>query len=734
MLIKNKFFSIELNDRTGGIVSLKNSLEKEFILKDENRELFSLWMLNEKDKRVKLYGNYSESVTFFKEKDKTIVSFRKIAGYNIDADITLRHPANEPFIYLNVRVLNKSDLHLDKIHLPKLIVPADLVADGGSSRLFTPMMEGAIIEDLSLREKYMQRNPDTGFPACGWEGIYPGSAHMQFMAYYDERGGLYIAAHDKFCNPKVIEFNREGKGINIEFQAFTGTDDTSDFSLDYEIVLGVFEGNYFDAAEIYRSFVEKSGIINIPKLRDNPSIPDWLKKSPVVVCYPVRGEVDSHFEDKTEYYPYTRALPYIIGLGKDLDSAMLPIMMHWEGTAPWAPPYVWPPFGDFDNFTEYVNELHKSGNYAGVYCSGIAWTQRSKLVPEYSREEDFEREKIDDIIVKGPGNKKQWSYVCGGVGYRYDMCPACDKTKEIAAKEIEKIVKNSDLDYVQFFDQNLGGGAYACYNKAHGHCYGPGKWQVKEMLALIEKMNKVLEDNGKKGKVLIGCEANAAEPYISKYVFNDSRHNMNYRIGVPVPVYNYIFHEYVSNFMGNQNTSYGVTDFKEYPDNVYYRYAYSFAQGDVLTIVLKDKGKIHWDWCTPWNQPEINQAEIKKYIRNMNDWRKNAAKGALQFGRMIKPYPYTCGVYSEKIVLGGEHNYPSVVSNCYETEKGVKQQVFVNFLPYEQTVKVTVGDVHSVAVIEDAFGKNVNKVKAENGVFDLVLPARSVKVAEVSVK
>ena len=44
---------------------------------------------------------------------------------------------------------------------------------------------------------------------------------------------------------------------------------------------------------------------------------------------------------------------------------------------------------------------------------------------------------------------------------------------------------------------------------------------------------------------------------------------------------------------------------------------------DTLTIVLKNQGKIHWDWCTPWDAPEIDQEEIKSYIKNLNAWRKS---------------------------------------------------------------------------------------------------------------
>ena len=103
------------------------------------------------------------------------------------------------------------------------------------------------------------------------------------------------------------------------------------------------------------------------------------------------------------------------------------------------------------------------------------------------------------------------------------MCPACEKTKQIATTEFEKIVANCEVDYVQFFDQNLGGGAYSCYIKSHGHSFGSGKWKNDAMIALTDRMLDVLDKHDKKNKVLIGCEANAAEPFINRFIFKSGQ-------------------------------------------------------------------------------------------------------------------------------------------------------------------------------------------------------------------
>ena len=456
-----------------------------------------------------------------------------------------------------------------------------------------------------------------------------------------------------------------------------------------------FEGGWQDAAEIYRLWMEEN--IQLPvKICENRKLPKWLSESPVIVLYPIRGTLDRGDMTPNLYYPYENILPYIDEYAEKTGSKIMAILMHWEGTAPWATPYVWPPYGGETEFKKLVSSIHAKGNLIGVYCSGIGWTTKSFLDPSL----DFSDRYDENLMCRTPeGYIEQSSVIGPPIREGYDMCPYSEKVADIVAGEVTAIAK-SGCDYAQYFDQNLGGESSYCYAREHGHPSTPGVWQNEAMIRIFKKVNTELEKMG--SNMIIGCEGAAAEPFIKYLPFNDLRYEVTFFAGKPVPAYAYLFHEYLNNFMGNQNLIEQTWNFEKNPECVLFRIAYSFAAGDLITFALGDKGKIHWGWDVPWEFEAPEQSSIFELTKNLNLWRQEYGD-FLHTGRMVKEYPLSAdGHYTLYLMCGDTMEFSSLITTRWRSQQGVEKQVIVNFLNKEQTCQV---DCQAVYISPESAGE-----------------------------
>ena len=265
------------------------------------------------------------------------------------------------------------------------------------------------------------------------------------------------------------------------------------------------------------------------------------------------------------------------------------------------------------------------------------------------------------------------SKICEGQRTGYDLCIASDKGREILDEAYAPLFAKG-LDYVQILDQNHGGGQYFCYSNEHNHppCVGP--WMTLEMKELLNEWNQ------KAGKTLLGCESASSEPFIQNLLFSDNRFELTHFLGKAVPLYAYLYHEFVHNFMGNQVCSLLGGD------SFLYRVAYSFAAGDMPTLVLNPKGFLQ----SFWGQRDFTDVPVEEdvlvFLKNLREFYLSH-KEHMCFGNMVKPLPYT----GEDItylnhLYGRSHTDRDVLSTAYEYQ-GEKIQIFVNYNTVEKTLE-----------------------------------------------
>ena len=151
---------------------------------------------------------------------------------------------------------------LEWVDGPQVVVRGDLAGrPGGEGHVFQGMHEGILIDNPRLREEchgggFAYR--PMGWPNNGANGYYPGCAQMQFLAYYNDRGGLYFGAHDPAHGTKAVEVaSLDEARCRLSLQTFCGRQgEDGTYLTPFEFVLAGFKGDWMDAADIYRSLAD----------------------------------------------------------------------------------------------------------------------------------------------------------------------------------------------------------------------------------------------------------------------------------------------------------------------------------------------------------------------------------------------------------------------------------------------------------------------------------------------
>lgn len=713
MKITNSKYSLEF-DAWGRIISLISG-GKQFI----GEALPLLQLRLRKGEEAELYtSNQAENVTIENSDEVVTIeyNFEKI-GLVLKAEFSCGER-----IECSLAVDNKTDKFVEWIDYPQIAVPNDLVATGGTGRLLIDLNEGLIVEDMEALQGFGSYSyKEMEYPSLGLYGMFPAAVQSQFLAYYDADAGIYLAAEDAERGIKGVNFAPCAESaVKLLLRHYPAIEpNKNEWRISYNTVIDFFNGDWYNAAELYRSWLNDNPPDGLVKVKNNEKLPEWYFDSPLVVTYPVQGIHDMDEAKPNRLFPYNNALPYLDDIAEQTESRVMAALMHWEGTAPWAPPYVWPPLGGEKMLRDFCDELHKRNFILGVYCSGISYTAHSNI-NGYNNEEIIERDGLKRFMCAPPDGGEPISETCQAQRKSYDMCISQDFTKRVLCDEAEKMA-SSGLDYIQILDQNHGGTPYFCYSDKHGHPPLPGKWMVEEMTDFLKKLKKTVGE-----KVLLGCESAAGEAYIGSLNLSDNRFNLNYAAGRPVPLYGYIYHEYLHNFSGNSVSSLDFIDIRKSPDCHLMRIAHSYLAGDLMTLVINQDGEIVWSWGERDFSLLPERKPILDFIKIATAYRRGIGKKYLVFGKMIKPHE----VKSEPVLMYKPDSerymeFPAVLTTAWQADDGSTAQLVASYRKQDEVCTIDLTDT-SGAELVDENGKVIAELKGDS--CNITIPAHSVRM------
>ncbi|MBR3969080.1 MAG: hypothetical protein IKJ93_05785 [Clostridia bacterium] len=685
MIFKNEKYAIEF-DPKGAAISLESG-NKQFI--KQRVPLFTL-QLRMGEKVKKLISDNAQKIHLEQNDDilKLKYEFENLCFY-VTISFNSRIEATFSFE-------NRTGFYVEWVDFCSLAVPNDLVSTGGSGRIAIDTNEGLLIEDIKLKENfYPYKYRPLDYPSEGLYAMFPAVVQSQFLSYYDDTAGIYIAAEDSKRSVKGIDFGPMDDAIKLQFRLYPGVSlNCQHFELSYNLVIDFFSGDWYSAAELYRKWFENNLPENLLPIEDNKSLPEWYSDSPLVVTYPVQGIHDMDPSGPNRLFPYNNALPYLDKISAATGSRILTVLMHWEGTAPWAPPYVWPPIGGADMLADFGRQLHDKNHILGVYCSGISYTISSNI-NDYNMEKEYLDENLSQYMCASPTGEII-SKTCQAQRKSYDMCISQDFTKNVLLNETRKMAA-SGLDYIQILDQNHGGTPYFCFSDKHSHPAVPGGWMVEHMTDFLKKLKAVVGD-----KVLLGCESAAAESYIPYMNLSDNRFNLNGYAGKFIPLYAYIYHKYLQNFSGNSVCSLDIFDIERSPDSYLLRAAHSFLAGDFMTLVINQDGEIAWAWGERDFSKLPDSEATLSFIKSATAYKRGVGKKYLTFGHMIKPCKVTCDtVKMYKTNAERFTEYPTVLTTAWQASDGTQAQFFANYCQTPQNITIDLSKTNGADLIDE---------------------------------
>jgi len=696
---------LEFDKDTGRIVSFKSkhAQDQEFITMNDS-PCFVIQYLDGLKEFRQLDSTSAEATNFEKEETdgNTVLSweFKSLGNMQIDALVSIKTCSKEEFSYWSIEVKNNSGIMVTDVQFPFIVVSYNLDGTPGTEALLRPFSAG----DLIKSPEPQNLEPDSPHawqfrPENGDAAHYPGMTFAQFLAYYNDRAGIYVSCQDANGYIKLIKPVHSGKGIRLGIAHVGDWPANGERKLEYDIVLGSFKGNWQDAADLYRKWSYRQEWANNP-LWKRKDVPEWLLDSPPHIILRMQGRLDEGpTERNEEFLPYKKTIPLLETISEKVDSRLNPIVMSWERVGPWVYPDCFPPVGGEEALKEFTEIARERGWHVGSYCNGTRWVT-AHYWSGYDGQRYFEENGGENCVCRTKDQemwKENWDILWRP---SYPCCIHVEKTLEIAYNFIEKLM-DMGIDWIQFFDQNNGACSFPCYSESHGHAPVPARWMTDGMKKMHEHIREMLAEgkkkNGGRREFVLSVENPPNEYFMPFFQICDTRvkpegHATNVYFKNFVPLFHYLYHEFI--------LMHGGFGLGPEPYNQQIKNAYNLVVGEIPGAVMTGDGKLlnrdteHW---APWEPPVGNNGDSLEMIRTGNALRRGHGRDFLVFGRMTH-HANVSGIKTINWQENGKiHNIPAVFHAAWISPEGKYGVVLSNWTNESQQINIK----------DSRFGKHV---------------------------
>jgi hypothetical protein len=631
LVLKSASETLAFDRRSGRLVSFRSACAPgvEFIASAPDHPVFVIQGLDSRRAwfRITSRDAAAVSISATDKNGRRVVTmqFRGLAGLDLSVTTTVAACAGEPGSRWGLSVRNGAGLRITDVQYPFVVVGYGL-----HGTVLLPHYAGREMVDPA--PEALGPDDDAAFqfsPENGDSAHYPGGLFAQFLAFYNNRAGLYMACEDGAANVKLIKAVHRAPGIRLGLAHAGDWPAAGERTLEYDIVLRGFKGGWMDAADLYRAW-SSTQPWSTPLSR-RTDVPAWLLDSPAYITVRLQGELDIGpvFPVK-EFLPYEKILPLLDRLARRIGAPLVAVLMAWERGGPWVYPDCFPPVGGEASMKRFIREIRRRGWRAGSFCNGTRWVTRHAW-NGYDGRELFRAERGQAGVCRTPRGElweeawdKTWrpSYAC---------CLGAGQTRRLATEFVKRLA-GWGMESIQFFDQNMGAATFPCFSDRHGHPPGPGKWMAREMRAVMAAFRRA-EPAGA-GEVMHSTEGPCNETCLPFFQQCDVRvippgHTSNYAF---LPLYHYLYHDCI--------TLQGGMGMGPEPHHLETRNACNGVLGEIPGAVMTGDGTLlnrdTGNWAN-WKPKVGSDAAAAAMLRSVLALRRGAGRDFLVYGGMLRP-------------------------------------------------------------------------------------------------
>ena len=599
----------------------------------------------------------------------------------IFAEAQIAARKSSKYLYWRIDVNNSSlKRGLWEVFFPHIqsILPSGTPAE---TSLFVPSDTGRVIrEPFAQANIYKNRYPTHSRTAC-----------MQFSAIYGPKGGLFLSAQDGdgYIKEFTHECRKDTPSLVYTLKNIPGNQGEvgMNYKMPYEFVMTTFNGNWFDACQLYRDWALKQKWCSKGPLYLREDIPQWYKTLGYwILAWEQKNLVDYEEMIKPKIGDGDQTLEDIRSIAKQIS---VPVATHFYG---WhrnrfdteLPEHL-PPLLGKEAFQAQVKEIHTAGSKIVPYICGSLY---DNSLPSYKQLN------IARYSAKKPnGQPRVWRFYhqkWAEIGWvdkpicdQDWMCPYTEfwqnKIRDISAE----IVGDYDVDGI-YYDVVIGA-AFRCFDPNHGHVKGGGDHWVNGTRTLLLKCREAIK--AIKPDAIMASEQ-PSEPYID--CLDGILLSLNQGKTGNVPAFQAVYNDYCIVFGNMANNTEGTL--ASLPMVI----GESFTSGDQLgwfnTWVMfrpghpRDGLKVYWE----------DEERRKKYVDftlHIAQLRYHAGQKFLVFGQMLKPVNFK----NKLPVREGfwqwdgkeKRRFPAVMNSLWKAPDGSIGLVLCNITDDEHTVEFT---------------------------------------------